>query len=203
MPDYSKGKIYTLRCCTDNTLIYVGSTTQSLAVRLGGHKKNSRQESHKNRLIFKTINDDWDNWYIELYELYPCSCREELHKREGEIIRLIGNLNKIIAGRTDKEYREDNKEHLKKHKKEHYENNKEKKAEYGKIYREQNKDKVLEWAKNYKERKIIYDKKYREDNKEKKAKTDKAYYEANKEKKAEYDKIYREKKKQEKQNQIN
>ena len=31
--DYQKGKIYTIRCYDDDSLIYVGSTTQSLAVR--------------------------------------------------------------------------------------------------------------------------------------------------------------------------
>ncbi len=30
MPDYKQGKIYTIRCKTDETLIYVGCTTQSL-----------------------------------------------------------------------------------------------------------------------------------------------------------------------------
>jgi hypothetical protein len=45
MPDYSKGKIYTIRCRTDDTKIYVGSTIQSLAVRFGGHKDNSKREN--------------------------------------------------------------------------------------------------------------------------------------------------------------
>ena len=26
--------------------------------------------------------DDWDNWYIELYENFPCNNKEELNKRE-------------------------------------------------------------------------------------------------------------------------
>ena len=37
MPDYSKGKIYTIRCLNDSN-VYVGSTIQSLAVRMGGHR---------------------------------------------------------------------------------------------------------------------------------------------------------------------
>jgi hypothetical protein len=45
-----------------------------------------------------------DNLYIELYEMYKCNTKE-LVKREGEIIRQIGTLNKNIAGRTLKEYR--------------------------------------------------------------------------------------------------
>ena len=44
---------------------------------------------------------------INLHELYPCNTRQELHRREGEVIREIGTLNKCIAGRTYQErYRE-------------------------------------------------------------------------------------------------
>ena len=44
------------------------------------------------------------------YENYPCENEEQLNKREGEIIREIGTVNNYIAGRTLKEYYEDNKE---------------------------------------------------------------------------------------------
>ena len=47
MPDYSKGKIYTIRNKNDPSLIYVGSTIQSLAKRLGEHRRHSRQERNK------------------------------------------------------------------------------------------------------------------------------------------------------------
>ena len=123
MPDYSKGKIYTIRCRTDDTLIYVGSTIQSLAKRLGSHKPHSK-DKNKNNLLYSTINGDWNNWYIELYEMYPCSCIEEMHKREGEVIREIGTLNSQIAGRTKEEYDKDNKEATTKYKKTWYEKNK-------------------------------------------------------------------------------
>ena len=33
MPDYENAKIYTIRCKTDENLIYVGSTTQTLSQR--------------------------------------------------------------------------------------------------------------------------------------------------------------------------
>lgn len=153
MPDYGKGKIYTIRCRTDDTMIYVGSTIQQLSVRWGAHKVDSRKERNKNMLIYMTINDDWDNWYIELYELYPCNCREELERKEGEIIRLIGNLNMIIAGRTNKEYYEDNKEKKAEYMKEYYENNKEKRAEYNKEYYEHNKEYAKEYSKKCREKK--------------------------------------------------
>ena len=112
MSNYNNGKIYTIRCRTDDSLIYVGSTIQSLAKRWGTHKVDSIKEKQKNRLIYTTINNDWDNWYIELYENYSCKNKEELCKKEGEIIRLIGTLNGRIEGRTWEKWYEDNREKL-------------------------------------------------------------------------------------------
>jgi|LakMenEpi03Aug12_release.lakeMendotaPanAssembly.Ray.scaffolds.fasta_scaffold2200628_1 predicted GIY-YIG superfamily endonuclease len=41
MPDFKQGKVYTIRCNTDDTLIYVGCTTQSLCERMAKHKYDS------------------------------------------------------------------------------------------------------------------------------------------------------------------
>ena len=46
--------------------------------------------------------DDWNNWYIELFENFPCNSKEESNKKEGQVIREIGTINKQIAGRTKK-----------------------------------------------------------------------------------------------------
>ena len=35
---YKRGKIYTIRCKYDDSLIYVGSTIQPLSVRMGAHR---------------------------------------------------------------------------------------------------------------------------------------------------------------------
>ena len=42
MPDYSKGKIYTIRSLTDPN-IYVGSTIQPLSMRMSGHRSNYKK----------------------------------------------------------------------------------------------------------------------------------------------------------------
>ena len=107
MPDYKQGKIYTVRCKTDDTLIYVGCTTELLSRRMSKHKYDS---INKPTICFYQYIDDWNDWYIELYENYPSEIKEQLNKREEEIIREIGTVNKYIAGRTLKEYYEDNKE---------------------------------------------------------------------------------------------
>ena len=180
MPDYSKGKIYTIRCRNDPTLIYVGSTIQPLSHRLGSHKYKASKYPDRWYSIIK----DWNDWYIELYESYPCNNKEELVKREGEIIRLIGNLNKVVAGRTIEEYREDNYEMIKERKKLYVEKNKEEVVKREKEWYEKNKEYCAEKRKEWNEK-----------NKEKKKELAKEYYENNKEKLKEYKKLWYEKQK--------
>jgi len=137
MPDYSKGKIYKL-WCPDNDLIYIGSTIQSLHVRLAGHKK--QKDSCKSKLLFQASNEV----KIELIEKFPCNDRMELNKREGELIRLKNCVNKVIAGRTGKEYYQDYKEIIILKRKEYKKKNKEEIILKNKIYREKNKDIINE-----------------------------------------------------------
>jgi hypothetical protein len=151
MPDYRKGKIYTIRCRTDDTLIYVGSTIQDLCERFAQHRRSCKYEVSKDRLLYSTIGDNIDNWYIELHTLYPCSCVGELKAKEGEIIRLISNLNEKIAGRTQKEWRKDNIEKVVKYKEDEYVRNKEKILKRVKNYRDNNKQKTYETKKKYRE----------------------------------------------------
>ena len=112
MPDYSLGKIYCIRSYQTDK-IYIGSTCQKyLSTRFQYHK-----------LITNTTNSktiiDYGDAYIELLENFPCASKQELHKREGELIRIHKNncVNRCIAGRTNKQYREDNKEAINEHKK--------------------------------------------------------------------------------------
>ncbi len=116
---FQKGKIYTIRYRLDNSLIYVGSTTQTLCKRWGDHKSAYTTYQDKyDFLLYQKIKEtsDLQNWYIELYELFPCNSKMELEKREGEIIREIGTLNLRIAGRTKKERYDDNFQTISMHK---------------------------------------------------------------------------------------
>ena len=126
---YKNGKIYTIRYKNDDSLIYVGSTIQPLYKRWFEHKSRSKNKEKQILPLYKKFNEtDINDWYIELHEDCPCQRKEELNKREGEIIREIGTLNKNIAGRTEKEHYQDNREDiLKKNRvkdKKYYENNK-------------------------------------------------------------------------------
>ena len=62
----------------------------------------------------------YDDAYIELIEECPCNDKNELNRREGQMIREMNCVNKRIEGRTGKEYREDNKEYIKQKKKKEY-----------------------------------------------------------------------------------
>lgn len=130
MPDYSKGRIYTIRCRTNNKLIYVGCTTQPLSVRFAEHKrKNVTAISHY--INNPENNTTWDDWYVELYENCNCNNKEELLKREGEVIREIATINK-------RGYYIDNKEYLKTYNAKNSDKIKQQKAEY----REENRDEM-------------------------------------------------------------
>ncbi len=150
---YNNGKIYTIRCKTDNNLIYVGSSVQPLHKRWHGHKNNHTKGKHENRLLYNKMNElGVENFYIELYENYSCNSKEELNKREGEVIREIGNLNMLIAGRSKQEYLNENKDHITKYTKQYYKDHINEKREYEKQYMSipENREKRNEYQKQYK-----------------------------------------------------
>ena len=139
--DYKNGKIYTIRSYqTDD--IYIGSTTQTLTKRLSTHKSNFKRWK-KGTQHYVTSYDiiKYDDVYIELLELWPCSNKMELCRREGELIRSMDCINKNVNGRTDKE----RKEYIKEYKKEYYQENKEKIKIKSKEYRAVNKESQKEY----------------------------------------------------------
>jgi len=117
---YENGKIYLVKCKKNPKLIYVGSTFQQLEERFNRHKKDKKCS------LYKYVNDDWDNWYIELYEDYPCKNKYKLELRETEVQRQIANINKQLARRTLKQYQQDNREKILEQRKQHYQDNREK-----------------------------------------------------------------------------
>jgi len=193
--NYKNGKIYKL-FSYDNDLVYVGSTTQPLSKRLGEHKGKCNKSCSK--ILFENSN----NVKIQLLEEIECDNIEQLRRLEGEYIRRLDCVNKRIAGRTEKEHYEENKEKIIEQNKKYYEKNKEHRKEqmkeYNKEWMEKNKEQVKEYHKEYyednKEHIKEYSKKLYEKNKEKK----KEYRENNKEQIKEYQKEYRDKKRKEK-----
>lgn len=114
------GYIYIIRS-KQTDKVYVGSTFYTLHRRFSLHKPDKKCTSQE---ILK-----YNDAEIELIECYECENREQLEKREGEYIKKYDCVNKNIAGRTRKEWEEDNKEARK---------------EYHKDYREKNKEAIAE-----------------------------------------------------------
>ena len=127
--DYTHGKICAIYNYIDPSLIYVGSTCQSLSKRLSKHRRevNSRKSQTIPPYI-KMREIGKEHFYIELLEEYPCNNNEQLRAREGHYIREKGTLNGRIEERTHKEWKEENKERLKDYRKNRWETVKEKHA---------------------------------------------------------------------------
>jgi hypothetical protein len=170
MPNFANGKIYCIRSHQTDK-IYIGSTTQTLAQRFGKHKALNCSS----REIMK-----FEDCYIELLENYTCTDKNELNRREGELIRLHDCINKNIAGRTSTEYYLDNKEQINEKTKQYYQDNKQEILEQSKQYREDNKTEIKEQKKQYYENNIeaFYEKnkQYRTNNKTEIKEQKKQYY---------------------------
>jgi hypothetical protein len=63
--------------------------------------------------------------YIELIENHACDNKEQLERREGQIMRTMDCVNTQLPGRTRQEYREEHKEAISAREKEYREKNKE------------------------------------------------------------------------------
>ena len=113
---YNSSLIYTIRSHQTNKY-YIGSTIQSLSKRLTGHRSNYKKYLTNNDNEYASSFEilKYSDYYIELLLAYPCNNKDELHRREGELIRQHKSdvVNIFIAGRTDKEYNEDNKIRIK------------------------------------------------------------------------------------------
>ena len=156
MPDYQKGKIYKI-WDSEYQECYVGSTIQGLNMRMVEHRKKYRAYKNGVKQTAETnsykLFDKYglDNCRIELEELFPCNSKMELQKREGYHIRNSNCVNKQVAGRTNKEYYQENNEYVKERVKKYCEQNKEAIQEYQKHYFQNNKDKLTKQHKQYQE----------------------------------------------------
>jgi hypothetical protein len=184
MPDYTKGKIYAIRSHQTEE-VYIGSSVQTLCVRLAGHRRSyNHYMNGDNHYVTSFDILKYGDAYIELIEHHSCLCKEELHKREGQLIRETPNcVNKHIAGRTNKEYNEDNKDKIKQASKQYRDENKDRLNQQSRQYYEDNKDKIAQQQKQYcennKDRLKQYKKQYYEDNKDTLNQYKKQYYEQN------------------------
>ena len=109
--DYANGKIYAIYNYIDPSLIYVGSTCQSLGKRLSKHRRDvNSKKSQTIPLYIKMREIGKEHFYIELLEEYPCENTDQLRAREGYYIRDLGTLNGKIEDRTRKEWEAQNQQ---------------------------------------------------------------------------------------------
>ena len=96
MPNYRRAKLYYIRSHLRPDLVYIGATCRELSERFGEHK-NTRNGTASKQII------ELEDAYIELLEFYPCDSKEELNRREGQLIRSMDCVNKNIPGRPREE----------------------------------------------------------------------------------------------------
>ena len=178
--DYSKCCIYKIEHDDDESLVYIGHTT-NFDKRKTQHKGSCKNDNdkHYNLKIYQMIrqNGGWDAFKMLEVEKYPCNDKREAERRENEVMKeLKTSMNTKKSFRTQDEkteyhtnYRELHKEKIQEYKKEYYKSNKPKIQERMKEYRENNKPKIQEREKEYRENnkpKIQeYKKKYQKNNK--------------------------------------
>ena len=109
---YHRGKVYAIRSHQTKN-IYIGSSIGRLSERLSKHKCDlKRYITGKGSNYIRSYEVvKFQDCYIELIEEVKANNKMELTRREGQIIRETLNcINKYIAGRTQAEYQQDNRE---------------------------------------------------------------------------------------------
>jgi hypothetical protein len=149
--DYSKCCIYKIEHIENESLVYVGHTT-NFNKRKGEHKSSCKNENGRafNFKLYQMIRDNggFDRFKMIEVEKYPCKDKREAERRENEVMKeLKANMNTMKSFTTEDERKEKEKQYYETNKEkiqEYYETNKECIKEYMKQYREDNKEYIKE-----------------------------------------------------------
>ena len=148
---FNESMIYTIRSPhTDK--YYIGSTTQILCKRFSDHKRHYKQYLQKTRPFVSSYKIlELGDAYIELLEEIKCENRNQLEKREGDVIRehKANCVNHCIPGRSMKEWVHDNVEQQKQYHAQYYKDNLNKLKQEQIDYRLCNAEKIKEQRKQY------------------------------------------------------
>ena len=135
MVNYQNGKIYKIEDVGGN-MCYIGSTTKDfLSKRMVQHRTMYRHwKEHNTKIKYSVFSIfdlyEIDNCRIVLIELYPCDTKDQLTSREAFYIKQNNCVNRVIPGRTQKQYALDNKEYIKELQKDYYDDNKQQYKQY-------------------------------------------------------------------------
>ncbi len=137
------GRIYRI-ASSECDGVYIGSTTRQLDTRFSGHKSTyKRYLACKYNYITSFEVMKFVDAKIELIHEGVFDSKKDMEQFEGDTIRTTPNaVNKIVVGRSSKQYREDNKEAIAQYR----EDNKEATAPYQQQYRNANREAIREHA---------------------------------------------------------
>jgi hypothetical protein len=122
---YARGKIYKITS-VETDAVYFGSTCDTLASRLGGHRRDYRKfQNEKFSYVTSFEVVKFESAVITLVEDYPCARKEQLTARERYYIEKEDCINKCIPGRTKAEWYQDHREERNQSQKQYYQDNKE------------------------------------------------------------------------------
>lgn len=137
MVNYSLGKVYRIEPITvgEEGDVYIGSTSlPMLSTRMANHR-NTYKFWKRGKGLYMTSYSLFEKYGVEnckivLLESVNAANKDELSAREGYWIRNTNCVNKIIVGRTMREWKIDNREHIK----QYDEANKERRQKYFEEY---------------------------------------------------------------------
>lgn len=151
--DYKKAVIYSIVSKTDETLLYIGSTTD-FRKRKNKHKSDCNTETYLTPvyLMIRT-NGGWDAFDMKPVKEFPCENKIQLVIEEERIRKeMNANLNSRKAYVTKEEEKESNKEYhhqYKEKRKELYEQNKDEINKKRKETDTLNREKLNDYAREY------------------------------------------------------
>jgi len=142
---YEISKIYKIESHLGDK-VYIGSTCQPyLSKRLEGHRLSYKRwkNGKTKKVTVYEIFDEYGVGICQIIVLELCCLKsiDELRAREAYHIKSSPCINKMIPGRTLKEYYHDNRQKRIKNIREYQEQHKEQIKEYSKQYREANRKK--------------------------------------------------------------
>jgi hypothetical protein len=184
--DYSKSIIYSIICNTDDTLLYVGSTT-SFRHRKCQHKHHCINEKNKSHnfpvYVMIRANGGWNNFNMTPVKEFACMNKIQLLIEEERIRKeMNANLNNRKAYVTIEEHKEYKSEYKRQYNVEHKEERNEYNRKYRDEHKEERKNNKQKWHEANKEYINEYTRKYRNEHNEAVKKRDNMYREANKDK---------------------
>jgi predicted GIY-YIG superfamily endonuclease len=175
--NFPNAVVYVLQCI-DN-YYYIGSTINNPRYRLNNHKSDSI--TYPDRCVYKHINAiGWENVKLQVVEAFPCDTKEELRKKEDELIKdslqdeyCLNHIRVVVS----KEERRENVNN-------YYLTHREQIIEQHRTYLEANKEKVDAYHANYRkenaEERREYSRQYAAEHPEQVKAARKAHYEENK-----------------------